>query len=370
MRSPKFLSTLSGQGRPTRDLRTNPDVPPSACIIIRRMSSKELQDAPILVTGASGFVGGRLAERLAREDQARVTGVGRTFRNQDKLTGAGVTLAQADLRDAEAMKRLCEGRRIVLHVAAWLDRGRGGGQTDAYAINVDATRTLVRAAAEAGVERFVLVSSVGAYGLPAGDDIDESVPVDDKQVNLYGKTKALGELVAREAAQEKGLSLAIVRPSMIYGPESSAWTTSMLKLVRKGVPVLFGDRGFAYPVYIDDVVDMLRLCATHPEASGEAFNASDASIPWTEFFAYYGRMCGERPRRAPMPIAWIIAGLNETFHFGLPLTRDRLAAYVRCFRYPTTKAEQRLGFRVHVPLDEGMRRSEAWLRETGRLSRS
>jgi nucleoside-diphosphate-sugar epimerase len=157
---------------------------------------------------------------------------------------------------------------------------------------------------------------------------------------------------------------------MIYGPDSSAWTVGMLKLVKKGVPVLFGDGGLAYPIYIDDLVDMLRLCAAHPGASGEAFNASDASIPWEQFFGYYGRMCGKRPRRVPMTIARVIARLNETFHLGLPLTQDRLAIYVRSLRYPTTKAERLLGFRVQVSIDEGMRRSEAWLRETGRLSRS
>jgi nucleoside-diphosphate-sugar epimerase len=330
------------------------------------MPFSELQDVSILVTGASGFVGGRLVERLAREDQAKVVGSGRTFSNPDKLEKIGVELARADVRDIEAMKHLCKGKHVVLHLAAWLERGKGG-EHDAYAVNVDATRALVKAAASAGVQRFVLVSTVAAYGLPNVDDIHEEVPVDVQQEGLYGKTKALGEIAAQEAARGTDLSLTIVRPAMIYGPGSTAWTIGMLKLVQKGVPVLFGSGGFAYPVYIDDLVDLLRLCAFRPEAAGEAFNASDASIPWEQFFGYYGRMCGKRPRRVPMPIAHVIARLNETFRLGLPLTRDRLAIYQRLLRYPTTKAEQRLGFQVQVPIDEGMRRSETWLREVGRL---
>jgi len=330
------------------------------------MPFKELHGVPILVTGASGFVGGRLVERLASEDQAQVVGSGRKFDHPDKLTAAGVTLARADLRDAAAMKHLCQGKRVVMHLAAWLERGKGG-EHDAYAINVDATRALVKSAAEAGVERFVLVSTVAAYGLPDVDDIHEAIPVDTKQEGLYGKTKALGEIAAQEAAAETRLSLAIVRPAMIYGPASTAWTLGMLKLVQKGVPVLFGDKGLAYPIFIDDLVDLLRVCAFHPRATNEAFNASDASIPWDQFFGYYGSMCGKRPRRVPTPIAHVIARMNEMFRLGLPLTRDRLAIYQRNLRYPMTKAEERLGFQVQVPIDEGMRRSEAWLREVGRL---
>lgn len=331
------------------------------------MPFQELQDVSILITGASGFVGGRLAARLASEDQARVVGAGRSFDHPDKLTAAGVNLAKADLRDGPAMKHLCQGKRVVLHLAAWLERGKGG-EHDAYAINVDATRTLIKSAAEAGVERFVLVSTVAAYGLPDVDDIHEGIPVDTKQEGLYGKTKALGELAAKEAAAESRMSLTIVRPAMVYGPGSTAWTIGMLKLVRKGVPVLFGSGGLAYPVYIDDLVDLLRVCAFHPNATGETFNASDASIPWDQFFGYYGRMCGKRPRRVPMAIAYVIARMNETFRLGLPLTRDRLAIYKRNLRYPMTNAEERLGFRVQVPIDEGMRRSEEWLREVGKLA--
>lgn len=330
------------------------------------MPFKELHDVPILVTGASGFVGGRLVARLASEDQAHVVGAGRTFEHPDKLTSAGVKLAKADLRDVAAMKHLCQGKRIVLHLAAWLERGKGG-EHDAYAINVDATRALVKSAAEAGVERFVLVSTVAAYGLPSVDDIHEDVPVDTQQEGLYGKTKALGELAAKEAAAESRMSLTIIRPAMVYGPASTAWTIGMLKLVQKGVPVLFGAGGLAYPIYIDDLVDLVRVCAFHPHATDQAFNASDASIPWDQFFGYYGQMCGKRPRRVPMAMAHVIARMNEIFRLGLPLTRDRLAIYQRNLRYPMRKAEERLGFRVQVPIDEGMRRSEAWLREVGRL---
>lgn len=331
------------------------------------VTSDALRGAPVLVTGASGFIGGRLSERLAAEEGARVTGAGRTFRREQPLRSAGVEIARADLGDTGALERLCEGKAFVFHLAAWVERGRGR-EDEAHAVNVDATRKLAEIAARAGVKRLVLTSSVAAYGLPDTDEIDEPVPVDVGQEDLYGRTKALGEGAAREVSARTGLSLSIIRPAMVYGPHSSGWTVGMLRLVQKGVPVLFGrGPGKAYPVYVDDVVDSLLLAATRPEAGGEAFNVSDASIPWEAFFGYYGRMCGKTPRRVPMALARLIARANELFKLGLPLTVDRLRVYVRPLRYPTAKAERLLGWRVRVPLDEGMRRSEEWLREAGIL---
>jgi nucleoside-diphosphate-sugar epimerase len=328
-----------------------------------------LKGSPVLVTGASGFIGGHLAERLATREGARVVGSGRSFKGdaEKTLRDAGVELARADLTDAAAMERLCEGKSIVFHLAAWLMRGKGG-DASAYEVNVDATRALVQAASRAGVKRFVLASSVASYGLPPVDDIDENVPVDKAQPDLYGRTKAIGEEAAREVAASSGLSLTILRPAMVYGPGSTGWTVGMLRLVKQGVPVLFGDAsGHAYPVYIDDVVDALLLAATRPEASGEAFNVSDTSVDWATFFGYYGRMCGKRPRRVPMPLARGIAWANERLHLQIPLTTERLKTYVRKLCYPTTKATHLLGWKVNVSLDEGMRRSEAWLRKVGKL---
>lgn len=327
----------------------------------------EAKNKTVLVTGASGFIGGRLAERLAREDGVKVIGTGRKFDDATPLRTAGVELVTAELRDAEAMSRLCAGKDTVYHVAAWLGRG-SKDVAEAQAINVDATRTLIQKAAAAGVRRVVLVSSIAVYGIPARDEVDESVQLDLDQRDIYGRTKALGEVAAREAAKETGIELAIVRPAMVYGPKSLSWTVGMLKLVQRGVPVLFGDAtGYSYPVYIDDVVDMLRLCGTHPNAPGEAWNAAAPPVTWADFFGFYGRMCGRAPRRIPLLVARGLAFASENLPLGLPLTGDQLRQYVRHLCYSTEKAERKLGWKLSVSIEEGMRRSEAWLREVGRI---
>jgi len=326
----------------------------------------ELRGLPVLVTGASGFIGGQLAERLLREDGARVVGTGRRFLNETALQGEA--LVRADLRDAATRASLCAGKQIVFHLAAWA--GQGSDTTEAHAVNVEATRALAEAAARAGVQRFILVSTAAAYGLPDTDDVDELVPLATSQGDLYGRTKALGEQAALEVASRTGLALTIVRPGMVYGPGSKTWTVGMLRLLQKGVPMLFGDgSGHAFPVFIDDLLAMLRLAATHPQAPGEAFNASGPSVTWAQFLGYYARMSGRSLRRLPMPVAKVLVQVNKLLHLGLPLTVERLQYVSRRLNFPTAKAERLLGWRQLVSLDAGMQHSEKWLRQSGYLQR-
>lgn len=329
-----------------------------------------LRNKHILVTGATGFIGGRLAQRLATEEGAVVTGTGRSLAKASFLQASGVQLVQADLMDTEKMARLVMGQDVIFHVAAWMGR-RGYAPELAYTLNVTATESLIRQAAAAGVRRFVLVSSITAYEFPTTRMIGEDTPLDPEQPEVYGRTKAIGEQRATMLASKFNIELAIVRPALVYGPRAHSWTVSMVQLVQKGVPVIFGDgSGTAYPVFIDNLVDGMLLTAVHPAAAGEAFNFSDPAIPMREFFGYYGNMCNRRPRRLPLWAANILLALNKTFKLNLPINKDRLLRLALKIEYPTTKAEKLLGYKMRVPIPEGMQRTEAWLREEGIIRRS
>lgn len=328
--------------------------------------NEHLAGKRILVTGATGFIGGRLAERLATETSAVVTGSGRNLAAAAFIEAAGARLVRADLLDRAAMAAALEGQEVVFHVAAWLSR-RHGEESAAHRYNVEATRLLVELAHAADVQRVVCVSSIAAYGPPRALVMDEATqPVDPQQPDLYGRTKAQGELEALRLGREWGLAVTVARPGMVYGPRSDAWSVSMLKLVQRGVPTLFGRAdGHAFPVYIDNLIDGLLLMAARSEAVGEAFNFVDPPITWEQFFGYYGRMIGRRPRRIPYPLALGIVGVNRALRLGLPISRDRLRFYQTKTVYPTAKAERLLGYRPAVPIDEGMRRTTAWFRATG-----
>ena len=331
------------------------------------MINHALKGKKVLVTGATGFIGGRLAERLAREEGAIVTGTGRNLDAVPHVVEAGVTLVKADLLDEDAMRAAMQGQEVVFHVAAWL--GRHGGEQRAYALNVAATALAVRLAAEAGVKRFVQTSSIATYGHPPKVlHVTEDTPLDTEQEVIYGRTKALGEIRAFELGKELGIEVTAVRPGLVYGPRAQSWTINMIKFVSKGIPVIFGDgEGHAYPVFIDNLVDGMLLTAVRPEAVGEAYNMCDPVVTFNEWFGFYGEMCGKKPRRIPFWAAHVLIVLNQLLNLGIPLNRPRLRMYGLKAEFPATKAQEQLGFVSRVPIEEGMTITEAWLREADYL---
>jgi 2-alkyl-3-oxoalkanoate reductase len=326
----------------------------------------ELRGKRVLVTGATGFIGGRLAERLAVEEGAVVTGIGRNLAKAAYLRQQGVTLAQADLLDADRMAQLVAGQDVVIHTAAWM----GGRDPEAaYALNVTATTQLVELAAAAQAGRFVLVSSMVAYGdPPRSGQLHEDYPLDTTQQDAYSRTKALGEQQARTLARQLGLALSIARPTQVYGPRSDIWSVRMVQRIQQGVPMVLGDgKGHAHPIYIDNLVDGLLLTAVHPQAVDEAFNFTEPPIPWHRFFQYYADMSGCKLRTTPLWLGRLMAAVADLFRLNVPINGRRVAYFLNQITYPTHKAEQKLGYRPRVGLAEGMAHTEAWLRQAGYL---
>lgn len=326
-----------------------------------------LENTNILVTGATGFIGAHLAQRLADDERAAVTATGRKLDAVPFLRDK-VSLRKADLLNRDEMCAVLAGQNVVFHVAAWLSE-RTDNEEMARRINVDATRELVTLAAQAGVQRVILVSTIAAYGVPDKLVMDEGTPVDTEQTDSYGRTKALGELAARDAAAAHGIELVIVRPGMVYGPRSYAWTTGMFSMVEKGMPTLFGKAdGHAFPVYIDNLCDLLILTAIQNEAIGETFNAVDDPVSWNQFFGYYGEMAGKQPRRIPYVLARSVVLLKKILRLhNIPLTNERLRFYQTKTVYPYKKATELLGYSPRVGIDEGMAKSADYLQEIGRI---
>lgn len=321
-----------------------------------------IAEGPVLVTGASGFIGGRLAERLAVERGARVTGTGRDFSRSGHLEEAGVELVRADLRDSDRMGGLVEDREVVFHVAAWM--GGEGGAGTARAVNVDAAEALARRAADAGVRRFVHVSTIGVHGPPDRPVMDESAALDTEQSSAYGRTKALGERAVRAVGRETGLEVAVARPSYVYGPGSTGWTIGIYKMACGPLPALVGDGGgHFYPAYVDNVVDALLLCAGREAAAGEAFLVSDPPVPWRAYVEAHAGLCGRSPGSVPLWMAKVAARIGDLPFVPLPLDSHRLAFLTSRSRYSTGKARSELGWEPRVGLEEGLERSLRWLRE-------
>jgi nucleoside-diphosphate-sugar epimerase len=323
-----------------------------------------LRGARIAVTGAGGFIGLATCRRLVAEG-AHVVGTDLAPLAAAAVEAAGAQFRLADVTDAAAMRAALEGCDGVVHTAALV--AEHGAMRDFVRVNVGGTRTVLDAARDAGVARVVHLSSVATLGYEARHDLGEDAPTRTCGA-VYVDTKT----ASHELALSRGA--AVVRPGDVYGPGSVPWTLRPVAMLRAGRFMLPGKGdGVLTPVFVDDLVDCIVRALTHPEAAGRAFIAHDGRpVAAGDFFAHYTRMLGRGPvRTLPGPVLSAAACVEE---LRARLTRSTPAfsrasmIYVsRSGSYPNARAREILGWEPQVDLDEGMRRTGAWLRDQGLL---
>ena len=327
-----------------------------------------LSNQQVLVTGATGFLGGALANRLI-DDGVKVRALVRSPEKARYLAERGVEIVQGDINDPTAVRRAVEGSPVVFHVAAALF----GNLSVQYRANVEGTRTVMSAAAAAGVQRVVHVSSISAYGYNyPGDVTEEMTPAPG--ADPYVRTKLQSEQVVRQICGQRNIVHSIIRPGNIYGPRSGLWTGQLFKLAKLNPTPFIGDgSGHFHPIFVDDVVAMMVTMATHPAAENETFNASaDPARTWREYIQGYSRLAGHQNWLAlPVPLFHAFAGVamlasrRDTMVRDLP---DMLSLFLGQTTYKTTKARERLGWSAKVSLEEGIERCAPWLRKKGWLA--
>lgn len=324
----------------------------------------------ILLTGATGFIGGHVVRRLLREKRAAVRALVRDPAKAEGLARMGVELVKGDLSDAGALTQAVRGCPLVLHAAAQVSSVPH--RKTFLESNVAGTENLLRAAVDAGVERFVHLSSVAVFGLPAAGEVTDQTPR-HRCGDSYCDTKLDAEEAVFRFRRERGLPVVVLRPSGVYGPGSTHWSVIPLKRVRKGkMFVVSGGKGMLNYVYIENLVDAILLALEDDRAVGEAFIVNDGAVTWSEFFGAYARMAGKNGiPSVPLWVArlWVhyrnllAAWRGETAR----VPPNALAFLVGGAAYRQTHIEQKLGHRSRVSLEEGMRRTEEWFRLTGLL---
>jgi len=250
-----------------------------------------------------------------------------------------------------------------VHTAALV--GDWMSMEDAIRVNVGGTETFLRAARDAGAERCVHLSSVVVYGHDTEGEQDESAPL--RTIGIpYVDTKSASDRVARD------LGAIVVRPGDVYGPGSIPWTVRVLKTVQTRGAILPPAAGWMFPVYVDDLVEA-AVSALERGRPGQAYTAwSGEKVTFREYFEAHARMAG-RPglRRVSTRVAGGIAAAMEAtarLTGRSPLMTRFATSYLeRPGTVSTRKAREELGWSPQVPLEEGLRRSEKWLRAEGYL---
>lgn len=370
----------------------------------------------VLVTGATGFIGGHLVERLtAPGDAVRVTV--RSPASFANLARFPVQIVRASLLDPAAARAAVEGIKTVYHLAY-------GKDADAARITIEGTRNIVEAAIDAGVECVVVLSTMYVFGFPKTDGaVDESFPY-NPYGGEYGTSKAVMEKWCLERAKTSGRTrIVVVNPTCVFGPEGGAYTTLPVGLAMAGQFCWIEDgTGACNYTYVGNVIDALVAAAATPEAHGERFIINDGTSTWR---AFIGPMVA--PTGVEIP-SYSLAELKALPRFGGPfrlkdlfaaiigtpavrqvvkrsalgrLFFDRIntaaaakgqAEHVFSFRqhaeapapvfppewlaelygpdkatFSSAKAQRLLGWTPKVGLDEAMRLTVDWLTETGHL---
>ncbi len=311
------------------------------------------------ITGAAGFLGTHLVRGFDARG-ARVLPIVRSVLDRSP-SGA------RPMAEVLATPAILEGVDVLVHAAAVRHR-HGVDATTYRASNVDLVEHTLRAAAEARVRRFVLISSVGVYGFPARLPVTEEHPYAPR--TLYAATKVEAEMRARRAARGLGVELCIVRPTIVYGPgDRNGMLDKMAAMIRTSTYRVVGDGdNVLHHTYVDDVVEGVWLAATRPEAAGEHFIlAGPETTTLAELSSLVARAVG-RPlprRRVPASLARAVATVVDVAaHRGVaftsrepPINHEKLDVMTLSLYFDGTKARRRLGFSPRVGYEEGVMRT-------------
>lgn len=323
-----------------------------------------------LITGATGFIGCRLAELWhAKGRDIIATGMVRNPVEEERaaaLRNAGVSLAVADLSAPGKLDEACRDVDTIVHLAA---AQHEANVSDDYfeQVNVQATRELVRYAAQRGVGRFFYASSIGVYGV-AGAIVDESTPLAPD--NAYGRSKASAEEMLAEEQDHNGLQVFIGRIGETYGP----WDRRLLKLysgIGKGRFWMVGNGGNLHqPIHVDDLALAIDRLLGTPEAAGQpVILGGDDAITTREMCESIAASLGRNLSRWSMPMRpmMLAAGAMESTmgRAGIqpPLHRRRLDFFRKSLEFSTERRDALLDLPPQRSFADGARETAEWYRQ-------
>ncbi len=312
----------------------------------------------ILLTGASGFVGGALATRLQGKKAYRAV-----LRSpcEAPFSAGSHQVFYGDLSAAQDWREAVHDVDCVVHCAARVHvmDDRASDPLTAYRrVNVEGTLRLARQAAAAGVRRLIFISSVKAIGesTRAGHPFSADQP--PSPTDAYGLSKLEAERGLRDLASATGMEVVIIRPPLVYGPGVKANFRSLMKWLTRRVPLPFGaiDNRRSL-VGIDNLVDLVVTCIDHAAAANQVFLVSDDDdLSTSELLLRLGEALGRPARLIPVPERWLRVAASM---IGKPELAHRLLSSLQL---DVTKTRERLGWKPVVTVDEGLRRTAAhWL---------
>jgi nucleoside-diphosphate-sugar epimerase len=326
-----------------------------------------------LITGASGFVGGHLTQRLVAEG-CQVRCFVRASSDTSLLDKLDVEIAVGDLTRAVSLARAAEGCRYVFHCGARVSDW--GTVEEIASVNVQGTRNVLEACVAASVQRVIHFSTTDVYGYPGRASVDETY-VATRFRNWYAQTKLAAEAEVRRVARAHGLDAVILRPATVYGPRSAEVVGEIARALRDGHMLLVGGgSAVAGLCYVDNLMDAAVLALRHEAARGNAFNVTDGlQVSWKQFTdgLAAGLVCPQARWSLPY---WLANGIGFSLEHGYRLVRkttrlnvppllSRQAVHVLGIDqdFSNRKAREMLGWEPRIDYATGLEATVAWLQD-------
>jgi len=322
------------------------------------------------MTGATGYIGSRLAIRLAEEGNT----VNALIRNPGKagdLKNPNIKLFAGDITDESLIRKAMKGCRYAFHLAAFAKPWSNDPGLP-YRINVELTARLLETAKQQGLEKFIFTSSAATME-PSGENSlsDESTPRETAYFNQYDSTKAAAEEVVSNASGN-GLEALTVNPTRVYGPGplsvSNAMTRIMVRYLQGRWRIIPGSgKVVGNYVFVDDVVSGHIQAAYHGRG-GERYILGGENLTFDQMFSIISKVTGKKYRLVHLPVplmsaaAWLIFNGSRMVNAAPPITPGWIRKYMHHAGLSSGKAMDELGYSI-TPFEKGTERTINWIKK-------
>jgi nucleoside-diphosphate-sugar epimerase len=320
-----------------------------------------------LVTGATGFVGSHIAERLAKEGED-VTALVRKTSNTKFLSGIGVKFAYGDINDPESLKRAMQGMDVVYHSAALADEWIS--PKEAYRVNVEGTKNLLDAARAANVKRFVFISSLAVLGMKD----HHGTPADSpyyKTGDSYIDTKIDSEQLVMDYYKKYNFPVTVVRPGFVFGPRDNKLIPRLSERLGKHQFMFVGSgKNKINAVYVENLTDAIISAARSDKAIGQKYNVTNDSGMTLEdlVLKIVDIWKFDTPKKhIPKFMAYLVCNILTTMARLAKakeppyITKTRIKFLSLNLDFNIDKTRKDLGYNPRVSIEEGLKRTKEWM---------
>ncbi len=334
---------------------------------------QKLLASKVLVTGATGFTGGRLARRLLGMGVQTTVLVRETSSSEqvDELGRLGARVVFGDVTNPEAVRQAVQGQDYVFHLAALFRQAKF--PDSAYVdVNVTGTVNVVQACNAAGVQRLIHCSTNGVHGNIQGPPANENAPF--KPGDKYQESKLQGEIVVRRACEAGEIDAVVIRPAMIWGEGDRRIFKMFRGVSRRCFPVIGDGKTWMHWLYIEDLIDGFLLGAVKEAASGQVYLLAGRRPVSLEYTVQcIAKLAGVSPLPFKIPakpvqiLGTLVECLCQPFGIEPPIYRRRVDFFVKNRCFDTTKAQRELGFTPRYEFEDEARIIYTWYKENGWL---